>query len=104
MKQNTTNAAAENMSDEAIIELYWQRQEKAIQATDQKYGKYLFTIAYNIVKNSMDCEECLNDTYRNMELYSSQKTARVPDLSFQNNALSGAHKIQEKRGGEAHTV
>ncbi|MBO5416823.1 MAG: sigma-70 family RNA polymerase sigma factor [Clostridia bacterium] len=63
MKQNTTNAAAENMSDEAIIELYWQRQEKAIQATDQKYGKYLFTIAYNIVKNSMDCEECLNDTY-----------------------------------------
>ncbi len=63
MKQNTTSVSIENLSDEAIIELFWQRQEKAIQATDQKYGKYLFTIAYNIVKNNMDCEECLNDTY-----------------------------------------
>ena len=51
------------MSDEAIIELYWGRDESAITETDKKYGKYLFTIACNIVHDRLDCEECLNDTY-----------------------------------------
>lgn len=51
------------MSDEAIIELYWERNEKAISETDKKYKKYLYKIAYNIVHNHPDCEECLNDTY-----------------------------------------
>ncbi|MBQ5633706.1 MAG: sigma-70 family RNA polymerase sigma factor, partial [Clostridia bacterium] len=52
-----------HLSDEAIIELYWNREERAIKATDEKYGKYLFTIAYNIVRDELDCEECLDDTY-----------------------------------------
>ncbi len=51
------------MPDEEIIELYWSRNEKAIEETDKKYGKYLYTIAYNIIHDSLDCEECLNDTY-----------------------------------------
>lgn len=53
----------ELLADEDIIALYWHRDERAITETDKKYGKYLFTIAYNIVRDSMDCEECLNDTY-----------------------------------------
>ena len=51
------------ISDEAIIALYWNRDEKAIEETDFKYNKYLFTIAYHIVHDPHDCEECLNDTY-----------------------------------------
>ena len=51
------------ISDDKIIELYWSRDEKAIQETDLKYKKYLFSIAYNIVRDRLDCEECLNDTY-----------------------------------------
>ena len=54
---------ASRLSDEEIIELYWKRNEQAIKETDVKYGKYLFTIAYNIIHNDLDCEECLNDTY-----------------------------------------
>ena len=50
-------------TDHEIVEMYWARDEKAIDVTDKKYGKYLFTIAYNIVKDNLDCEECLNDTY-----------------------------------------
>lgn len=50
-------------ADEQIIDMYWNRSEQAIQETDYKYGKYLFTIAYNILYDSMDCEECKNDTY-----------------------------------------
>ncbi len=51
------------ISDEKIIALFWSRDEKAIAETDFKYKNYLFTIAYNIVHGSADCEECLNDTY-----------------------------------------
>lgn len=31
-------------ADEQIIDMYWNRSEQAIQETDYKYGKYLFTI------------------------------------------------------------
>ncbi len=51
------------VSDERIIELYWQRDEDAIRQTDLKYRGYLHSIAYNIVHDALDCEECLNDTY-----------------------------------------
>ena len=51
------------LDDERIVALYWQREEKAITETDRKYGKYLYTIAYNILHNDPDSEECLNDTY-----------------------------------------
>lgn len=51
------------LSDEEIISLYWERKESAIDATDAKYGKYLYTIAHNILNDDLDSEECLNDTY-----------------------------------------
>ena len=53
----------EPMEDGKIVELYWNRDEKAIEETDFKYKKYLFSIAYNILHSKLDCEECLNDTY-----------------------------------------
>ena len=55
--------ATETMSDEAIVELYWQRNEQAIKETDTKYKKFLLSVAYNIVRDTCDSEECLNDTY-----------------------------------------
>ena len=51
------------MSDEQIVELYWQRDERAIQETDRKYQHFLLTVAHNILRDAQDCEECLNDTY-----------------------------------------
>ena len=62
---STGKSKKENVhkSDEEIIEMYWQREEAALTETDKKYGKYLFTIANNIVNNIQDSEECLNDTY-----------------------------------------
>ena len=49
--------------DEQIVELYWKRDEKAIQFTDDKYGQFLYRVAYNILHDRSDCEECQNDTY-----------------------------------------
>ena len=51
------------LDDESIVELYWQRNEKAIEETDFKYKKYLLSMAYNVLHEPLDCEECLNDTY-----------------------------------------
>lgn len=63
MTKEKNPVQTEKWSDETIIDLYWQRDEQAIKATEEKYGKYLYTIAYRIIHDSMDCEECLNDTY-----------------------------------------
>ena len=50
-------------SDEKIVDMYWQRDPDAIQETDNKYGPLLQKVAYNILYDSLDCEECRNDTY-----------------------------------------
>ena len=51
------------MKDHEIIELYWARNQLAITATAEKYGSYCHIIAYNILHNNEDAEECSNDTY-----------------------------------------
>lgn len=51
------------MEDGQIIELYWNRDQRAIQETDGKYGKLLGGIAWNLLRSREDSEECVNDTY-----------------------------------------
>lgn len=53
------------MDDKQIIELYWLRSEAAISETADKYGRYCHYIAYHILHNEEDSEECVNDTYMN---------------------------------------
>ena len=53
------------MDDAQIVQLYWDRNEQAIQATSDKYGNYCTSIAKNILGNQEDAEECVNDTYLN---------------------------------------
>lgn len=51
------------MEDEKIIELFFNRSEKAIEEVDKKYGKTCHNISYNILHNKLDAEECVNDAY-----------------------------------------
>ena len=53
------------VEDNKIIELYWNRNEAAIDESDKKYGNYCRTIAYNILRSKEDCDECVNDTWHN---------------------------------------
>lgn len=53
------------MKDNDIIDLYWNRDEKAITATSDAYGNYCYSIAYNVLYNNEDAEECVNDTWMN---------------------------------------
>ena len=56
-------SADAHLSDEQILDLYFAREERAISETDKKYSTYLQTIAFNILCNEQDVEECLQDTY-----------------------------------------
>lgn len=51
------------MEDEKIIDLYWARKETAIRETADKYGRFLVHMAYRILNDHEDAEECENDTY-----------------------------------------
>ena len=50
------------MEDERIVTLYWERNEEAILETSMKYGKYCYTVAYNILHSHEDSDECVNET------------------------------------------
>lgn len=51
------------MQDDAIVDLYWQRNEQAIEATEKKYGRYLLKIAAGFLSDPLDREESISDTY-----------------------------------------
>lgn len=51
------------MDDNKIIELYFDRDERAITETQSKYGEYCYKVAYNILSSAEDSEEVVNDTY-----------------------------------------
>ena len=67
------------MQDDRIVELYWERDEKAISETHKKYGRYCYSIAYNILHNHEDAEECQSDTY--LEAWNQIPPARPNPLS-----------------------
>lgn len=51
------------MTDQKIVDLYWERSEDAIKETDKAYGRYFYYIAYGILQSDGDSEEIVNDTY-----------------------------------------
>lgn len=51
------------MEDYRIVDLYWERSEKAIDETSKKYGRMLDGISYSLLSSREDAEECVNDTY-----------------------------------------
>ena len=53
------------MEDREIVTLFWQRDERALQAAADKYGGCCRAVARNILADEQDAEECLNDTWLN---------------------------------------
>lgn len=98
------------MDDRNIVDLYWQRSERAISETAKKYGGYCHQIAYNILANSEDTEECVNDTY--MSAWNSMPDKRPGILApflgkiCRNNALNRIERGNRKKrgGGETNLV
>ncbi len=51
------------MEDREIVRLFLERNQEAILETDKKYGRYCHKIAFNVLGNDEDSEECVNDAY-----------------------------------------
>ncbi|HHX19274.1 MAG TPA: RNA polymerase sigma factor [Clostridiaceae bacterium] len=93
-----------HLTDEAIIELYFERSEEAIMSSMDKYGVLLRSLAWNILGNREDVEECVNDTY--LAAWNSIPPERPEYLKAylckiaRNNALDRVkEKTRSKRGG-----
>lgn len=51
------------MKDAEILDLYWARNERAISETQGAYGNYCYSIAWHILHDREDSDECVNDTW-----------------------------------------
>jgi len=81
------------MDDNAIIDLFFSRDESAISETAGKYGAYCFTVANNILGDSGDAEECLNEAW--FRAWSCIRLVRSAALD-----RVRAQKAQKRGGGE----
>ena len=50
------------MDDNKILDLFFERQENALENVRLKYGQRLLCTAMNILNNIQDSEECVSDT------------------------------------------
>ncbi len=92
------------MTDQAIIELYWRRDEAAIIASDEKYGRYCLAVAGNILPQREDAEECVNDTWLRAWQAMPPEKPRILQMFFaritRNLAISRWRALHaERRGG-----
>lgn len=51
------------MEDKDIVELYLQRNEKALEYTKQKYSNYCLSVANRLLRTYEDSEESVNETW-----------------------------------------
>lgn len=52
-----------DLEDQSIVDLFFERDETAIQYTSEKYGSRLRALSLGIVQDWQTAEECENDTY-----------------------------------------
>lgn len=97
------------MEDKQIIQLFFERNEQALSAVSQKYGRYCMIIAKNLIGSDADAEECLNDTL--LDVWDSIPPNKPENLRSyvgkiaRNNALDKLKRdTAQKRGGEEMSV
>ena len=92
------------MEDSEIVKLYWDRDPEAVAESSRKYGNYCFSVAENLLADSRDSEECVNDTL--LGAWNSMPPNRPAKLKFylakitRRLAFNRWHsRTAEKRGG-----
>jgi RNA polymerase sigma-70 factor (ECF subfamily) len=97
------------MDDSKIVDLFWQRSEEGLTEASRKYTGYCHSIAYRILSNNEDAEECVNDTW--LRAWNAMPPARPNRLSTflgkitRNLSLNRYEKLHAgKRGGGAVEV
>lgn len=88
------------MEDNKIIELFFSRSEQALAETQAKYGRLCSNIAYGILGNSEDTEECVSSSY--MKLWNAIPPKRPASLcgylcmTVRNTALTAFDKLRRR--------
>ncbi len=88
------------MEDIRIIEMYWRRDESAIEATRTRYGAFCRSIAMQILQNGEDAAECENDTY--LRVWDSIPPDRPQRLSAYLGAITRRLALDRWRQSRAH--
>ena len=81
------------IDDEKIIEMFFERDQQAIQELDIKYGKICHNLSYNIVNSKQDAEEYFPQNL--LEIGSSQTKRTLQDCLRGNRGL---YRRPENRG------
>ncbi|MBQ9947876.1 MAG: sigma-70 family RNA polymerase sigma factor [Oscillospiraceae bacterium] len=88
------------MDDIKIIELFFERSEQALAETKTKYGRLCEKIAYSILSNGEDAEECVSSSY--MKLWNAIPPKRPESLCgylcriVRNTALTAFDRIRRR--------
>ncbi len=96
------------MHDKEIISLYFDRDERAIEYTEQKYRAYCRSIADKVLHNAEDDEECLNDVW--LVVWNSIPPNNPPSLATyigritRNISVRRLRYINRKKRGKELTV
>ena len=92
------------MDDSRIVDLYWARDERAIDESDKKYGRMLSSLSFSLLSSREDAEECVNDTY--LDAWRAMPVARPEFLGAFLSKITRRisidrfrEKHREKRGG-----
>lgn len=98
------------MESKEIVELFFKRDERAIEAASDKYGSYCGKVAMNILGSREDSEECVNDTFlKAWELIPPNKPEKLSAFlgkltrNFAINRLR-QNNAQKRGGGETEAV
>ena len=93
-----------NTTDKELLALFQARDQKALAETEKRFGGYCYTVAYNILGNAQDAEECVNDTL--MRVWEAIPPAQPDDLYAYIAAITRnlarnryKHLHVQKRGG-----
>lgn len=98
-----------NMLDDEIIELYFSRSENAVKESENKYSRYCGSIAFHILGDSRDAEECVSDAFlaawnnipperpKNLRVYLGRLTRNISLNRFD-------YKTAKKRRGDFDSV
>lgn len=71
------------MEDKQIVALYWKREERAITASEEKYGPVCRSVSYNILQSRPDAEECVPAVPSAEEQWEAQEVARAVERWLQ---------------------
>ena len=87
------------MNDKKIIELLFARSQIALVHLQSKFGKYCHTIAYNVLGNDFDAQECVNDTY--MRVWDSIPPNQPKNLSVYIGRIARNVSLNRKKQNNA---